>query len=163
MSEGGGIVITMTNKIAAATTTLLAALAAGVALAAPAQAAVNETSRVVAIDLPKALDKATTAMVILTEKDGDVMVVTIPAQRGAASVLVDNPADLAKVTVKVGKREVRPDHYMVTNLAPVRDAYGMVIGCPTVNERGEQVMVGVDGGLYTLSTGHAQPVAPVTK
>lgn len=157
MSDPQGIVINMTKKITAALMTAMVGIIALVIGASPAQAAVNEHSRVVAIDLPKAVERATTATVYLTLADGSMQAFTAPSENGVMSVLAERPDQLVGVAVKVGKKRIKPDNYIITNLVPVPETFGMTMGCPRQNAQGENVMVRVDGSLITLDTGATTP------
>lgn len=161
MSGVQGIVVSMTKRIIVATMTMLAAFAAGISLATPAQAAVNAESRIVAIDLPDALNGTPVVIVYLTSTDGTVMALTTKTENGSTSILVDQPSELASVTVKVGKKRLRADHFTVTDLAPTPEAYGMTVGCLTTNSNGEQVVIRGDGTLYIPATGKVTPVISV--
>jgi hypothetical protein len=139
-------------------TLLIASTFGFITFAGSASAAVNETSRVVVVDLPASIEKNDSVYVYVNQIDGGIYAFVTTPVNGEAVVLVEEPALMKSITVKVGNKRVAPVSYVVTDLTPDVSAHGMELELDMVNKNGVTQRVLINGTVVV--SGSTETIAP---
>jgi hypothetical protein len=153
MSVGGGIVIPMTRTLKTTVKILTAILVslASFSITSPAQAVVNENSRVVIVDLPKVAEKLPTAIIIANYTDGTVQAYITHTENGFVRIMFDNPKLIKTLKARVGERNYRVDGFSVTNIAAPSEAHGTHLTFEYQGVNGEWKVMNIDGSISSVS------------